>query len=183
MVPMSLRQSEDRHALGNRVGAFNVALPVGEPDALLRLARIQGQTGAAKSDRRGAAWPLMMRVLASMPGFAYRLLAQMVTGRVNLICTNIPGPPVPRYLAGAKIDAMYPFAPVALGTPLSVALMSYGDSYGVGIDTDPAAIPDPELLTRYLAAAVDEIEDCVVPRATRGQQKQAKRPAAQGAAQ
>ncbi len=182
MVPMSLRQSGDRHALGNRVGAFNVALPVGEPDALLRLARIQRQTGAAKSDRRGAAWPLLMRVLASMPGFAYRLLAQAVTGRVNLICTNIPGPPVPRYLAGAKIDGMYPFAPVALGTPLSIALMSYGDSYGVGVDTDPASIPDPELLTRYLAAAVDEIEDCAVPRPIRGEQKHAKRRPAKRAA-
>jgi len=175
MVPMSLRQSEDRQALGNRVGAFNVALPIGQPDPLLRLARIQRQTGAAKRDRRGAAWPLMMRVMASMPGFAYRLLAQTVTGRVNLICTNMPGPPVQRYLAGAKIEAMYPFAPVALGTPLSIALMSYGDSYGVGIDTDPAAIPDPELLTRYLAAAVDEIEDCAVPRPTRAEQKRMKR--------
>jgi len=174
-VPMSLRESGDQ-ALGNRVGAFNVALPVGQPDPLLRLSRIQRQTGAAKHDRRGAAWPLMMRVMASMPGFAYRLLAQTVTGRVNLICTNVPGPPVQRYLAGAKIEAMYPFAPVALGTPLSIALMSYGDSYGVGVDTDPAAIPDPELLSRYLAEAVDEIEDYAVPRPTRVEQKRMKRP-------
>ena len=182
LVPMSLRQSEDDHALGNRVGAFNVALPIGEPDALLRLARIRHQTGAAKSDRRGAAWPLMMRALASMPGFAYRLLTQMVTGRVNLICTNIPGPPVERYLAGAKIDAMYPFAPVAMGTPLSIALMSYGDTYGVGVDTDPAAIPDPELLTRFLAAAIDELEDRAIPHPIRGQQKPANRRAAMAAA-
>jgi hypothetical protein len=99
-----------------------------------------------------------MRALSVMPGFAYRLLAQNVTGRVNLICTNMPGPPAQRYLAGARVDAIYPFVPVALGTPLSVALMSYGDTYGVGIDTDPAAIPDPELLHRYLAAAFDELE-------------------------
>jgi diacylglycerol O-acyltransferase len=175
MVPMSLREADERHTLGNRVGAFTVALPVGEPDALQRLARIQEQTGAAKSDRRGAAWPLMMRVMASLPGFAYRLLAQTVTGRVNLICTNIPGPPVQRYLAGAQIEAMYPFAPVAVGTPLSIALMSYGDTYGVGIDTDPAAIPDPELLTRYLRAAFDEIEEQALPRRKRKEPKQAKR--------
>ena len=182
MVPMSLRQSGDRHALGNRVGAFNVALPIGEPDALRRLARIQRQTAAAKSDRRGAAWPLMIRMLASMPGFAYRLLAQMVTGRINLICTNIPGPPAQRYLAGAKIDVMYPFAPVALGTPLSIALLSYGDSYGVGIDTDPASIPNPELLTRYLAAAVDEIERRAIRRPIRGERRRTKRLPAKAAA-
>jgi diacylglycerol O-acyltransferase len=165
MVPMSLRLDDERQALGNRVGAFNVALPVGEPNPLARLARIQRQTGTAKSDRRGAAYPLVTRALALMPGFAYRLLAQNVTGRVNLICTNMPGPPAERYLAGAKVEAIYPFAPVALGTPLSLALMSYGDTYGVGIDTDPAAIPDPELLSRYLAAAVDEIEARALPHA------------------
>jgi len=46
--------------------------------------------------------------------------------------------------------------------------MSYGDSYRVGVDTDPAAIPDPELLTRYRAATADEIEDCAVPQPTPG---------------
>jgi len=158
LVPTSLRPDAERHALGNRVGAFSVALPVAERDPFVRLADIQRQTGAAKSDRRGAAWPLITRLLAVMPGFAYRLLAQRVTGRITVICTNMPGPPVQRYLAGARVDAIYPFAPVALGTPLSIALMSYGDTYGVGIDTDPAAIPDPESLTRYLAAAVDELE-------------------------
>jgi WS/DGAT/MGAT family acyltransferase len=176
MVPMSLRQADERNSLGNRVGAFNVALPVGERDPLLRLARIQEQTGAAKSDRRGAAWPFLLRVMASLPGFAYRLLAQNVTGRVNLICTNIPGPPVQRYLAGAKIEVMYPFVPVAVGTPLSIGLMSYGDTYGVGIDTDPAAIPDPELLTSYLAAAFDEIEARALPGVGRNRPERRKRP-------
>jgi WS/DGAT/MGAT family acyltransferase len=158
MVPTSLRQSTERHALGNRVGAFNVALPVGEPDPLKRLALIQSQCRAAKQDRRGAVYPWLAGALAVMPTFVYRLLAQAATRQINLICTNMPGPPGPRYLAGAKVDAIIPFAPVALGVPLSIALMSYGDNYGIGIDTDPAAIPDPAALHRHLLAAVGEIE-------------------------
>jgi len=175
LVPMSLRSDDARQTLGNRVGAFNVALPVGERDPLARLAYIQRQTGAAKTDRRGAAYPLLMRVMAVMPGFAYRLLAQSVTGRINLICTNMPGPPAQRYLAGARVEAIYPFTPIAQGTPLSVALMSYGDTLGVGIDTDPAAIPDPELLHRYLAAAIDALEACAVRRPTRTKRAPRKR--------
>ena len=163
MVPMSLRQDSERHTLGNRVGAFNIALPVGERDPLLRLERIRRQTGAAKGDRRGAAYPLLMRVMALMPGFAYRYFAQMATRQINLICTNMAGPPGRRYLAGAGVEAILPFAPVALGVPLSIALLSYADTYGIGIDTDPAAIPDPELLHRYLDMAVDEIERCASP--------------------
>ena len=175
MVPMNLRPDGDRHALGNRVGAFNVALPVGERDPLARLAQIRRQTGEAKSDRRGAAFPLFMRALAFMPGFAYRLFAQTLTGRINLICTNVPGPPEQRYLAGARVDAIYPFAPVALGTPLSVALLSYGDTYGVGIDSDPAAIPDPEVLSGYLLAAIDEIEELALPHTIRSTAKRLRR--------
>jgi WS/DGAT/MGAT family acyltransferase len=174
MVPMSLRSTDESDALGNRVGAFTVALPVGNPDPLVRLELIRHQTCAAKSDRRGAAYPLLMRAMASMPGFAYRLLARNVTGRINLICTNVPGPAAPRYLAGAKIEALYPFAPVALGTPLSIALMSHGDDYGIGIDTDPAAIPDPELLSRYLAAAVVELEARALPHRRRKRERRAK---------
>ena len=158
MVPISLRQEGERHALGNRVGMCNVALPVSEPDALIRLDVIRRQTTAAKNDRRGAAYPLVMRALTFMPSAVFRLLAQAVTGRINLVCTNVPGPPTTRYLAGAKIEAMYPFAPVAVGTPLSVAVLSYADVCGIGIDTDPAAIPDPERLHRYLGEAVDDLE-------------------------
>ena len=167
LVPMSLRQAQDRHALGNRVGAFNVALPIAESDPRKRLARIQQQTRTAKGDRRSAVYPLLMRALAVMPGFAYRLLAETATRHLNLICTNMPGPPTQRYLAGAKVEAIYPFAPVAHGVPLSIALLSYGDTYGIGIDTDPAAIPDPEVLHRYLAAAVDDIEHRAMHRAAR----------------
>jgi diacylglycerol O-acyltransferase / wax synthase len=158
MVPINLRREHERNALGNRVGMCNIALPVGETDPLMRLDIIRAQTNAAKTDRRGAAYPLVMRALGFMPSVVFRLLAQAVTGRINLICTNVPGPPAARYLAGAKIEAMYPFAPVAVGTPLSIALLSYGDVYGVGIDTDPAAIPDPERLHHYLAAEVDQLE-------------------------
>jgi diacylglycerol O-acyltransferase / wax synthase len=177
MVPMSLRSADESGALGNRVGAFNVALPVGNRDPLMRLELIRNQTCAAKRDRRGAAYPVLMRAMASMPGFAYRLLAQNVTGRINLICTNVPGPVGARYLGGAKIEALYPFAPVALGTPLSIALMSHGDDYGIGIDTDPAAIPDPDLLSRYLAAAVAELEARALPR-TRPKRARRRRRAA-----
>ncbi len=141
---------------------------------LKRLARIQHQTRTAKGDRRGAAYPLVTRALALMPGFAYRLLAETATRHINLICTNMPGPPTQRYLAGARVDAIYPFAPVAHGVPLSIALLSYGKTYGVGLDTDPAAIPDPEVLHRYLVAAVDDIEHRAVHRTAHPGPRRAK---------
>lgn len=183
MVPMSLRRNDEHHALGNRVGAFNVALPVGEPDVLQRLAVIRRQTGIAKHDRRAAFFPLLTQAIMLMPSFAYRLLAQSATRQVNLICTNMPGPPAHRYFAGVKVERIHPFAPVALGVPLSIALLSYGDTYGIGLDSDPAAIPDVELLHRYLVDAVDELGRAARLTATRRPPNGARRmPSRSGAA-
>ncbi len=157
MVPMNLRQDHERKLLGNRVGVFNVTLPVGQRSTLLRLAQIHAQTSAAKGDRRGSAIPFFMGMASLMPRVAFRALAQQAVGRFHLICTNIPGPSSRRYLAGARVESIYPFAPLMLGAPLSFALLSYGDTLAVGIDADPAALPCPEQLGDHMREAVAEL--------------------------
>ena len=158
MVPMSLREEGERHRLGNHVGAFRVMLPVRERSQAIRLAGIHAQTHAAKQGRQGAAYGAMMKLVSLIPAAVFRAAAESISGRVHLICSNVPGPRVERYLAGAKIDAVFPFAPVMLGTPLSIALISYGDRLGFGIDSDPAALPDPERVRRFLVQELDDIE-------------------------
>lgn len=158
MVPMNLRRREEHRQLGNRVGAFYVALPAAEKNPLARLERIRAQTTTAKQDRQGSAYQMLMQASALLPAGAFRAASRALAGRVHLICTNVPGPPRQRYLAGAKVEALYPFAPVMLGTPLSVALVSYGGTYGIGIDADPAAVPDPDRVGRYLTDEIDRIE-------------------------
>jgi WS/DGAT/MGAT family acyltransferase len=165
VVPMSLRQDHESHTLGNRVGAFNVMLPVGLRNPLARLARIRAQTKLSKGNGKGASYQALMQAIALVPAAGFRFLARQASGRIHLICSNVPGPAVQRYLAGAKIDGVYAFAPVMLGTPISIALVSYGDSVGVGIDADPAAIPDPERIRQHLETELDEIERRVTPRA------------------
>jgi len=163
IVPMSLREDHERHALGNRVGAFTVRLPVGEPDPLARVERIHHQTRTAKGNRHGTAYQALLQAIAIVPAFGFRALAQQAAGRVHLICSNVPGPTTHRYLGGARIEAVHPFAPVMLGVPLSIAMVSYGESFAIGIDSDPAAIPDPERLTSYLTQEIDEIERRIAP--------------------
>jgi WS/DGAT/MGAT family acyltransferase len=158
MVPMNLRRDHERHQLGNRVGAFYVSLPIAEKDPLARLSLIRQQTTQAKGDRQGAAYQSLMQAAALAPAAAFRAATRAMAGRVHLICSNVPGPPRQSYLAGAKIEAVYPFAPVMLGTPVSIALVSYASTYGIGIDSDPAAIPDPERIGRALLKELDEIE-------------------------
>jgi len=164
MVPMNLRGRGEREALGNRVGVFRIALPVGDRDPRRRLRRIVEQTQAAKSDRRGAAAPLLVEAFAVLPAPAMRWIARRSLGRVNVACTNVPGVADRRSLAGAPIDSIFPFASVVEGTPLVVALLSYAGRMEVGIDTDPEAIPDPHRITALFEAALAEYEK-LAPRA------------------
>ncbi len=158
MVPMSLRTAEERGTLGNRVGGFSVALPLRARSIDRRLAAIRAQTHRAKSDGHGATYGLLMQLAAYAPPLLFRAGAQLAAGKVHLICTNVPGPPARRYLAGARIEAVHPFAPVLRGTPLAIALMSYAGTVGIGVDSDPAAIPDPERVARLLEREVTALE-------------------------
>jgi WS/DGAT/MGAT family acyltransferase len=158
MVPINLRSAGEKDALGNRVGTFTVRLPLTERDPTRRLERITAQTHAAKSDRRGAAAPLVLQGVALLPGFAMRWIARRALGRVNLACTNVPGLRERRYMAGARVEAVYPFASVVEGTPLVMALMSYAGTMNIGFDTDPEAIPDPERLHALFEEALAELE-------------------------
>jgi diacylglycerol O-acyltransferase len=143
VVPVNLREQHERRALGNRVGAVNVRLPLNEPEPLACLNRIRAQTAIAKQRRGGQVYQWMMRAVPLLPAALLRRLAHSVGGRVHLICSNMAGPSHPRYLAGAKIEAVYPFAPLIVGLPLSIALMSYANRICVGLDGDAAAVPDP----------------------------------------
>jgi diacylglycerol O-acyltransferase len=157
MVPMSLRGQDEQDTLGNRVGMFNIGLPVAERRPECRLTQIVRQTQAAKRDRRSALYPFFVQALTVLPAGAFRWLARQSLGRVNVACTNIPGVPERRYLAGAAVDAVFPFASVVQGTPLVIALFSYAGIMDIGIDTDPEAIPDPHRISQLFRAHLDEM--------------------------
>ena len=99
---------------------------------------------------------------------AFFWYAQAATPHIRPLVAGLFGPQQQRYLAGAKIDTVFPFAPVLLGIPLSIALVSYGDTCGIGIDADPAAIPDPELLAQFLREEFQRVGSFVRSRRRRG---------------
>jgi diacylglycerol O-acyltransferase len=158
MVPMNLRSRDERESMGNRTGMFNVQLPVAELDARARLRRVGEQTRAAKQDQRAAAGPFFVQVATALPGAAFRWIARQAVGQVNVACTNVPGVNERRYMAGAEIEAIHPFASVVEGTPVVMALLSYAGTLYFGLDSDPEAIPDPERLVELFRIHLDELE-------------------------
>ncbi|WNV74733.1 wax ester/triacylglycerol synthase family O-acyltransferase [Geodermatophilus sp. DSM 44513] len=148
LVPVSVHDAEE--APGTRVSGHLVDLPVGEPNPRLRLARLSyAMLGASRHGRSVGA-----EALLALTGFAPPTLhalgaraARGLSRRVaNLVVTNVPGPQVPLYAAGARVLEVFPVVPLAPGHGLSIGITSYDGRVFFGLNADRSGVGDVDLL-------------------------------------
>jgi diacylglycerol O-acyltransferase len=159
MVPVSVRADIERGALGNRVAAMWVTLPVGTTDPVTRLHTISEAMNAVK--RSGQA--VGAEILTHLSGFAPpTIMAQAARLQArqrlfNLVVTNVPGPQFPLYLLGRELEAVYPMVPLAENTALGIAILSYNGQLNFGLVADYDALADVEVLADELRSAIEEL--------------------------
>jgi WS/DGAT/MGAT family acyltransferase len=147
MVPVSERSSADRSSGGNLVSVIVVPLPVAEPDAVLRLERIARSTAERKK-----------RPVRQWDQFPTAITAVMNHHRfVNLASSNMPGPTVPWYFAGARVREMFQIGPVQGNVALNVGVLSYAGRLGFDIVGDADVIPDLDSFADGLHATLEEL--------------------------
>jgi diacylglycerol O-acyltransferase / wax synthase len=163
LVPVSVGATADgpAPAVGSRVASYLVDLPVGEANPVVRLQRVS-YAMRAHSDTGQA---VGARALAELAGFApatlhslgARVAADLSRRLFNLIITNVPGPQVPMYAAGARLLASYPVVPLARGQAVSVGVTSYDGAAHFGLNADWDAMPDLDVLAQCISDALDEL--------------------------
>lgn len=139
-VPVSVRTRDEAGAPGNRVSLWFVPLPVYERDPGARIAAVHAATDDLKR-RNDAAGASMLTQAADWTGgavlsWAARLINHSHIHIHNLIVTNVPGPPVPLYVLGARMRAAYPHLPLFENQGLGLALLSYCERLYVGLTAD-----------------------------------------------
>jgi hypothetical protein len=77
---------------------------------------------------------------------------------VNLLASNLPGPPVSLYLAGARVLEVFQIGVVQGNIALSVGVLSYAGQLNFDIVGDAEAVPDLLMFAEGLAAALGELE-------------------------
>jgi WS/DGAT/MGAT family acyltransferase len=160
LVPINLRPRDEQGlgaATGNRATGVMVRLPLaaGEPDE--RFQDVHRRVVERKSEPLVEYLPNLSELLAVLPRPLFRYLSRAGSQNVNLIVTNVPGIMQPRFVAGARITAGYPFAPLAPRCPVSIALYGYDGRLFVGIDADRSAMPDLEAFEEMLRASFAEV--------------------------
>jgi diacylglycerol O-acyltransferase / wax synthase len=61
---------------------------------------------------------------------------------VNLLMSNLPGPPQPMYFAGAKILELFQIGVIQGNVPVSVGVLSYAGRMNIDIVADAHLVPD-----------------------------------------
>ena len=71
----------------------------------------------------------------------------------NLVCTNVPGPQIPLYVAGRTVEALWPLVPLSGGLGLNFCLTSYNGVLYWGIVGDPDLVPDVAIVARAIESS------------------------------
>jgi diacylglycerol O-acyltransferase / wax synthase len=151
VVPISLRTGDDT-SWGNKITLQRVTLPVGEPDPGTRMRTVHRVTQAAREEPS-------LQVTGAIAGTLNMLPVGYLAGvlkHVDFLVSNVTGRPVPAYIAGSKITGLVTFGPT-IGASLNATLVSYAGTCHIGINTDTAAVPDPDVLVACLRESLAEI--------------------------
>ena len=159
-VPINLRARNDQGIgtnVGNQMTAIMLRLPIAERDPRKRFELIHQLVEAQTNNPAVDVFPIFSHVLAALPRRIHRAAALASGSVMDLIVTNIPGIPVPRFVGGSEIVAAYPIAPTVPHCPVSVALYGYRDQLFIGLDADGTAMPELDEFCGMLERAFDEL--------------------------
>jgi diacylglycerol O-acyltransferase / wax synthase len=158
-VPVSVRSEAARGTYGNQVTLVLCPVPLAEPDPVARLRRITEETRRLKADRQATGVLAFTHLGELAPpvvaGEAIRIV--LALHPFHLVVSNIPGPPSSRWLLGRRLAACHPAIPLARGQSLSIGLLSYAGTIGVGLLGGAERARDLEVLAAAIPAALAEL--------------------------
>ncbi len=156
LMPMSLRS--DASAGGNAVGAATVRVcsDIADPLERLKAAHEAAQAGKHQAEKLGA--DLFSKLMDTVPSFVGNLLLKkLLIQSVNLTVSNVRGPDVPLYLAGAKAMCFYPVSIPTNGAGLNLTGVSYNKVMWLSAVSCREMMPDPGFFTACMKEAWDEL--------------------------
>jgi WS/DGAT/MGAT family acyltransferase len=162
-IPVSVRSAEQVGTAGNQISFMLTDLPthLGDPAHRLDALRDAKSRFARRPPR------LLHHASAVIPqllhGATTRLLvraARLAPPLFNLFVSNVPGPQVPLYAAGARVTATYPVSVITdISGGLNITAMSHNGHIDIGVIACPDITADPWALAEHFTCALAELSD------------------------
>lgn len=166
-VPVSVRDKSERDGGANKVSALFTRLGTDVEDPVERLGQMSEANRKAKEHHQAisadalqdwAEFAAPRTFGLAVRAYAGLRLAERHPVVHNLVISNVPGPPVPLYFNGARIDALYPLGPVFHGAGVNVTVMSHAGDINVGIMACRESMPDVAEFVQHFPAALAELK-------------------------
>ena len=169
-VPVSLRRAGAGDALGNRDSFFNVGLPLGEPDPVVRLDRVRAQTAHRKEAGDAQELYDVVHALGRFQHLGPAVQRVVDSPReFGVSVSNVPGPRQPVSVLGQPLRHLFSSSEPAPHHALRVAAIScVGEALsgedsrpeaqlGIGLCTDPGAMTGLPDLATSIERSYDEL--------------------------
>jgi diacylglycerol O-acyltransferase len=157
-MPVNLRTPDDDDAAvgGNRWVPARFPVPIEETDPAQRMKQLNPLLRQAATEPALVVSEPVYRLLVRLPtAAATSISAGMMLG-TDFAATNVPGPPIKIYAAGAEVVQILPFAPRG-GAAVNIAFMSYAGKAIMTVNIDTAAIPDTQAFMNDIKSSLKEV--------------------------
>ena len=155
-MPINIRNDATADLAGNQFAPARFAVPIDVDDPVEHMRAIRALATQARGEPA-------LNLAEPLAAVLYRLPATVSTGvfgsmlrGVDFVTSNVPGVPVPVFLAGARMEAQFPFGPMS-GAATNVTLLSYLDEVQIGVNSDPVAVPDGDIFLECLEEGFGEV--------------------------
>lgn len=154
-IPISVRRAGEPGG-GNRFATARLAGPVGILDPRERIAAIRDLVRTARQEPALDNIRVLAPMLARLPSPAIAQIAGGMARSSDLQASNVPGAREEVHLAGARVERLYPFAPLP-GCPAMITLVSHLETCCIGVNYDAAAFTDGDLFLSSLEDGFTEV--------------------------
>lgn len=155
IVPVNLRPEAEMGKLGNRFGLVFVALPVGIPEPLDRLATVRRRMDELKRSPEAGVVFSVLQLLGLAKPELLALGIDFFGSKATLVMTNVPGPGKKLYLAGSRIGSLLFWVPQSAHLGLGISIFSYAGDVRIGVAADAALVSNPDTLIQHVHGEMD----------------------------
>ena len=158
MVPMSTRGGNREMDAGNQFGMAPMALRTDIADPVERVLAIRRGTTRTKAATSALGKDVMAKLVQVIPAIAAEQLVRLgLVSLCNVTVSNVRGPDLPLYMAGAQLELFLAVSIVFDGIGLNVTGFSYNGTLWVCFVACRDMLPDPEEFRDCLAESFAEL--------------------------
>jgi diacylglycerol O-acyltransferase / wax synthase len=157
LVPVNLRPMEKASRLGNQFGLVFLDLPIGIENPVERLYAVRENMRALKDSYQPVLALGLLAAMGAGPVALQEALLDALARNATAVMTNVPGPPTPLWLAGARIESLMFWVPQSGDIGLGVSILSYDGAVRFGVATDRGLCPDPQRVSARFGGEFEKL--------------------------